>query len=79
MEPDRLKMRFGTVLKELRLKKQVSQEKLALESGIDRTYISLLEQGKRNATIKVLFLLCETLGIKPSEFLVLVESSVLPT
>src|SRR5271157_9505 len=34
---------FGDALREIREKKAISQERLALESGLDRTYISLIE------------------------------------
>lgn len=40
--------KLGQALKKARLKKGVSQEKLAEIVGVDRTYISLLERGKRN-------------------------------
>ena len=69
-----IRTKFGAVLKELRVGKKISQEKLALESGIDRTYISLLEKGKRNVTIKILFSICQVLEIAPSEFLKKLEA-----
>ncbi|MEC2677522.1 helix-turn-helix transcriptional regulator, partial [Bacillus cereus] len=37
---------FGNVLQEYRLNSKMSQEELAFNSGLDRTYISLLERGK---------------------------------
>ncbi|MDZ4178675.1 MAG: helix-turn-helix transcriptional regulator, partial [Coriobacteriia bacterium] len=42
---------FGRRLKELRLERGLSQEKLAHLSGLDRTYISQAEQGRRNTTL----------------------------
>lgn len=72
---DKLKLSIGKLLKQYRVLKNISQEKLALDSGIDRTYISLLEKGKRNITVKMLFLLCKTLEVKPSEFLNEIETS----
>ncbi len=74
MESDHeIKAKVGKILRELRLSKKISQERLALDSDIDRTYVSLLEKGKRNITLKILFSLCKTLDIKPSEFIAKIE------
>lgn len=57
---------FGKVLRRIRKEQNLSQEKLAFMSGLDRTYISLLERGKRNASLATLFALGVPLKIKPS-------------
>ncbi|WP_226603243.1 helix-turn-helix domain-containing protein [Bacillus cereus] len=44
----------------------MSQEELAFNSVLDRTYISLLERGKRKPTISTLFSLASALNIPPS-------------
>ena len=64
---------FGTVLRELRENKKLSQEKLAEFCDLDRTYISLLERGLRQPTITTLFKLSDALSIKPSELVELVD------
>ena len=46
---------FGRVLKQMRTEKDLSQESLALNSGYDRTYISLLERGHRAPSLKTVF------------------------
>lgn len=43
---------FGLRLKELRLEKGFSQEKFALKIGLDRTYYSSVEQGKRHISLR---------------------------
>lgn len=45
----------------------LSQEELAFEADLDRTYISLVERRKRNITISVLARLAKALKVKPSE------------
>jgi transcriptional regulator with XRE-family HTH domain len=60
---------FGKVLRNLREEKNLSQEQLALLSELDRTYISLLERGKRRPTINTLIALSEALEIEPSEII----------
>jgi transcriptional regulator with XRE-family HTH domain len=64
MEPE---IAFGKVLKRIREKKGLSQEKLALSGGLDRTFISLLERGLRQPSLKTILQLAKPLGIKPSE------------
>ena len=62
-----LQRKFGLVLKELRLEKGLSQESLANQSDIDRTYISDIEKGERNISLKIIERLSETLQISLSE------------
>lgn len=69
MEPE---IAFGKVLKKIREKKGLSQEKLALSGGLDRTFISLLERGLRQPSLKTILQLARPLGIKPSELVALV-------
>ncbi len=60
---------FGTVLQEYRLNSKMSQEELAFNSELDRTYISLLERGKRKPTINTVFALSKALKINPSQLI----------
>ena len=57
---------FGQVLREIREDAGISQEYLASECGLDRTYISLIERGQRNLTLKTVFVLSEALEVTPS-------------
>ncbi len=43
--------KIGDRIRELRLKTGLSQEKFALKIGLDRTYYSSVENGKRNIAI----------------------------
>jgi transcriptional regulator with XRE-family HTH domain len=54
---------FGRILKESRKRAGLSQEALALECKIDRTYISLLERGKRQPTLNMLFKISKVLNV----------------
>ena len=65
---------FGNVLREIRLEKKVSQEKLAELSNLDRTYISLLERGLRQPTLTTLFKLASALNIRPRDLIGKVEN-----
>lgn len=68
-----LQRKFGLVLKELRLEKGLSQESLANQSDIDRTYISDIEKGERNISLKIIERLAETLQISLSELFKKIE------
>ena len=48
---------------------RLSQEELALEAEVDRTYVSQVERGKRNITIVVLARLARALRTTPAALL----------
>ncbi len=54
---------FGKRIRQLRLKKKWSQEKLAEESGLHTTYISGIERGKRNLGIENVVRLARALKV----------------
>ena len=62
MQTDPLKD-FGLRLAEVRKQKGFSQEKLALESGIARSYLSGVERGKRNIALINIHKLADVLGV----------------
>ncbi len=49
-----IRMKFGAKVKDLRVSKGYSQEKLAELSVLDRTYIPGIESGKRNVSLVVI-------------------------
>lgn len=53
---------FGQVLRKFRTINNLSQEKLSQECGLDRSYISLLERGLRQPTLKTILLLSKILN-----------------
>lgn len=69
-----LQRTFGAVLKELRTERGLSQQKLALESDFDRTFISLLERGLRQPTLGTIFRLSRVLELSPAHIVELVET-----
>lgn len=60
---------FGLRLRELRKIKGISQERLALESGIGRSYLGEVERGKRNIALLNIYKLAKALNIEPSQLL----------
>jgi transcriptional regulator with XRE-family HTH domain len=73
-EKDDLLMFFGESLKNYRKERNISQEELAFKAELDRTYISGLECGKRNPTLKILVRIANALNMKPSELLINLHS-----
>jgi transcriptional regulator with XRE-family HTH domain len=69
-------MAFGQVLRELRKEKNFSQEKLALEASLDRTFISLLERGLRQPSLSTILNLSTILGISASRIVEKVEERI---
>ncbi|MGG5802442.1 helix-turn-helix domain-containing protein [Bacillus mycoides] len=67
---------FGFVIKKYRTELSMSQEELALESGLDRTYISMLERGKRRPTINTLFSISSTLNVGPYKLIKEIEEFI---
>ncbi len=62
-----IEKQFGKILRKKRLSKGLSQNRLALKSDLDRTYISLLERGLRMPTIETLFKIARALEESPSK------------
>lgn len=58
-----VRRQLGLNMQRLRREKDWSQEDLAFESGIHRTYISGLERGIRNPTITIVQKLADTLKV----------------
>lgn len=66
---------FGERLRDVRLANNISQEELAHRAGLDRTYISSCERGRRNASLETIVRLAIALGVAPSELLLGLEQS----
>jgi len=61
----RLAKKLGVALRSRRLAKGLSQAGLAFTSGLDRTYVSLLERGKRQPSLTTIYSISKTLEIEP--------------
>lgn len=64
---DDITRRFGKRLRERRIACGLSQEAFAHTAGLDRTYISGIERGKRNVSLRNIEILAQALGISISE------------
>ncbi len=58
---------LGKRIRELRKKTGLSQEKFAIQIGMDRTYYASVEAGKRNIAIRNIKKIADGLGVSLSE------------
>ena len=64
-----LEVVFGRVLRAKRKEGELSQEALALEAGIDRNFVSLMERGLNQPSLSTVFKLAKALKVEPASLL----------
>lgn len=64
---------LGKELRKARQAAGMTQEQLAFDAGLDRTYISYLEHDKYSPTLDALFRICDALGIPAAELVARVD------
>lgn len=67
---------IGWNLRRLRVDKGLSQERLALEAGIDRSYVGRVERGMENVTVSTLEAISLTLDVHVSELFAVVDGKL---
>ena len=60
---------FGEKVRSVRTAKGISQDKLAVKTQIDRSYIGRIDRGEVNITLDKLYLLASALECEPEELL----------
>ena len=64
-----LRETFAANLRRIRNAKGLSQDDLAYEAEISRSYLSQIEKGSFHVSLKIIGKLAEALGVEPAEFL----------
>lgn len=67
---------FGEALKRHRKLKRYTQEELAIEADLDRTYISMLERGLRKPSLEVAMKLAKVLKINSTQMVEEVDRKI---
>jgi transcriptional regulator with XRE-family HTH domain len=67
--PSRELKLFARRLRELRVKKGISQEEFAERAGLHRNYVSRLEKAEQSPTLDRICALAAALGVKPGDLL----------
>ena len=63
----KIQQRFGARVRELRKRKEFSQEAFALECGLDRSYMGGVERGERNVSLINICKIAKTLRLRPRD------------
>lgn len=67
---------LADILRRERRKKKLSQEKIAILAGIDRSYYSKIERGENKPTLNILFKISAVLEVKLSEIISEIEAKL---
>jgi transcriptional regulator with XRE-family HTH domain len=62
--PEDIRTRFGRRVRELRERRGWSQEQLAAQCGLHRTYVGGIERGERNPALLNIGRIAEALGVE---------------
>jgi len=60
-------IKFGRKVREIRVKQNLSQEKLATKAGVHRTYIGMIERAEKNITLENIEKVAKALGLSVKE------------
>jgi transcriptional regulator with XRE-family HTH domain len=63
-----LRQLFATNLRRLRHDRELSQEQLAHDAGVDRAYLSRAERALTYVSLEIMGRLADALGVDPAEF-----------
>ena len=69
MATSKISQKLGVNMKKIRARKQMSQGAVCRKIGMDRSYMSAIENGKKNITIEVLEKLADALGVPAKDLL----------
>ena len=58
----------GARIKDLRIQRALSQERLALNAGITPVYLGQVERGQKNATVNTVEQICRAMNVSLAEF-----------
>ena len=69
MHAGSIQKQFGDAVRKERKRLGMSQEELAFEADLDRTYISSVERGRRNVSLLNILRLAKALKVNPRDLL----------
>src|SRR5258706_8718311 len=67
---------FAKALREIRTERGISQESMGFDSGYHRTYMSMLERGKVNPSLRTVLALAAVLNVSAVEIIRRVEANL---
>ncbi len=69
IEMSELSQKIGQLIRKIRMEKKISQESLALQCGIDRSYLGRIERGEVNLSVEKLYEIANTLEVHVRDLL----------
>lgn len=69
-----LSKEFGKVVRKKRIEMGLSQEELAHEAGVHRTYVGMIERGEKNITLENISKISNAFKISISELFINLEN-----
>jgi transcriptional regulator with XRE-family HTH domain len=67
MQAGHILTQFGKAVREARKRRGISQEQLAFDCGLHRTYISSVERGERNISLLNIHRIARALKVQPKD------------
>ena len=64
---------FGAAVREARKQRKISQEQLAFDSGLDRSFLSQVECGRKQPSLVTIFQIAKALATTPAQLLAATE------
>jgi len=64
-----LSIKIGQLIRTKRKERNITQESISLQCGIDRSYMGRIERGEVNLTVEKLYEIASALKINPKELL----------
>ena len=64
---------IGLAVRDIRRNKSLSQEQLGFAANLHRTFVSDVERGARNPTVRTLWKIAEALGVRPQHIVEVAE------
>ncbi len=64
-----LSVEIGQLIRNQRTKQKLTQESLALQCGIDRSYMGRIERGEVNLTVEKIYEIASILKVSPKDLL----------
>jgi transcriptional regulator with XRE-family HTH domain len=74
--PPSLSVAFGVAVRGLRSERGVSQEQMALNAGIDRSYFGNIERGEYSPTLETVERVAKAFDVPPSELILRAERAM---
>lgn len=67
---------FGRVIRDWRLERMLTQEALAFQISLDRSFVSMLERGKASPSLNTIVALATAFDVAPSVLIARCEEKV---